>query len=215
MRYPADYKEKTRTRILEAAAVVFRRQGLHGGSVDDVMREVGLTAGGFYAHFPSKEALFCEALIHTLRQARVLSGKEDESSTGAERIRAIVKKYLSPGHRRLIDQGCMMPPLLAELPRAGVAAQQAFETLLQDLVQNLAPHLPGEEGNPPADQALALVALLIGGMTLARAVADEPLADRILAACRQLLDPHLEPPPETRSPKRNRRSRSRPKGESQ
>src|SRR4051794_7882832 len=107
MRYPADQKQKTRQRILEAAAVVFRRQGLTAGSVDKIMGEAGLTAGGFYAHFASKEALFTEMLIEALRPARVLSGKADEDVSGAERIQAIVARYLSPAHRRSIDRGCL------------------------------------------------------------------------------------------------------------
>ena len=64
MRYPPGHKDETRRKILEAAATVFRRQGYHAGGVDQVMREAGLTAGGFYAHFPSKEALFAETLPH-------------------------------------------------------------------------------------------------------------------------------------------------------
>src|SRR3954451_11867857 len=104
MRYPADQKQKTRQRILEAAAVVFRREGLQAGSVDKVMGEAGLTAGGFYAHFASKEALFTEMLVGAMRQARVLSGKEDEDASGVVRIRAIVARYLSPAHRRSIDR---------------------------------------------------------------------------------------------------------------
>jgi TetR/AcrR family transcriptional repressor of nem operon len=191
MRYPADQKQKTRQRILDAAAVVFRRQGLQAGSVDKIMGEAGLTAGGFYAHFASKEALFTEMLIGALRQGRVITGKEDEDLSGAERIRAIVARYLSPSHRRSIDHGCLMPPLLPELPRAGERAQQAFEEVLGEFASALAPHLPGDDDSPRSDQALALVAVLVGGMTLARAVADEALAGRILTACRHLVDTAL------------------------
>ncbi|MDR3635453.1 MAG: TetR/AcrR family transcriptional regulator [Isosphaeraceae bacterium] len=191
MRYPADHKQKTRQRILDAAAVVFRREGLQAGSVDKVMGEAGLTAGGFYTHFTSKEALFAEMLTEALRQGRVIFGKEDEGLTGSERIRAIVGKYLSPAHRRMIDRGCPMPPLLPELPRAGEPARRAFEEALGAIVAALEPHLEEDGGATRSDRALALVALLVGGMTLSRAVADDALANRILAACRDQIDASL------------------------
>ena len=127
MRYGADHKEKTRQRILDAAAVVFRRQGFQAGSVDDVMSEAGLTAGGFYAHFESKDDLFAAALVDTLRQARIVYGKDDEQLEGDERIASIAAKYLSPAHRKQVERGCAMPPLLADLPRQSPATRQAFE----------------------------------------------------------------------------------------
>lgn len=193
MRYPADQKQKTRQRILDAAAVVFRRQGLQAGSVDRVMGEAGLTAGGFYAHFASKEALFSETFTSALREARLVFGEGLQHLSGADRIRAIADKYLSPAHRQMIDQGCPMPPLLAELPRAGEPAQRAFQEILSELIAALEPHLEKDDENTADDKALALLATLVGGMALARAVADEALADRILAACRNQIDASLEP----------------------
>jgi len=192
MRYPSDQKQKTRQRILDAAAAVFRRQGLQAGSVDKVMGEAGLTAGGFYAHFTSKEALFSETLTSALRQARLVFGEGLQHLSGDDRIRAIAGKYLSTAHRRMIDQGCPMPPLLAELPRAGEPARRAFEEALGEMIAALEPHLEGDDENAAPDQALALLATLVGGMTLARAVADEALADRVLAACRNQIDVSLE-----------------------
>ena len=82
MRYTPDHKEKTRARILESAATVFRRQGYHATGVDKVMEEAGLTAGGFYAHFPSKDALLAEALEHYAAKA---SGKLDRRAGRSSR----------------------------------------------------------------------------------------------------------------------------------
>lgn len=159
------------------------------------MGEAGLTAGGFYSHFASKEALFAETLVESIRQSRVLTGLQDEDLSGAERIRSIVAKYLNSSHRRAIEQGCAMPPLLSELPRAGESARQAFEDVLGEMVSALAPHLPGHDDGAASDQALALIAVMVGGMTLARAVADDALSDRILAACRQLVESAVGPEP--------------------
>ncbi|MGE3314137.1 MAG: TetR/AcrR family transcriptional regulator [Planctomycetaceae bacterium] len=190
MRYAADHKEKTRRRILEAAAVVFRRKGFQAGSVDDVMAQAGLTAGGFYAHFASKDELFAEAMVQTLSEARVLRGKEDESLSGADHVRSIARKYLSPAHRKMVEQGCVMPPLLADVSRQNEPARRSIQNIVAETIATLQPHL-NEAGLRDPDQAYALLALMIGGMTLARSTADEELSDRILSACRALIDTAL------------------------
>lgn len=192
MRYAADHKEKTRERILAAAATVFRRKGFSAGSVDDVMREAGLTAGGFYGHFSSKDELFLESLMQTMREARVLRGL-DESADGTDRVRSISRKYLSGAHRRMIEQGCVMPPLLADLSRQDESARQVFQKMLVKVAATYGPHL-GDSA--PRDRAFAILAILIGGMTLARAV-DDALSERILAACREFIDESLEKQPRT------------------
>ena len=212
MRYPADHKEQTRARIVAAAARVFRRQGFQGGSVDDVMAEAGLTAGGFYAHFDSKDELFAAALVETLRQGQTLSGKRDEGLSGTALVQSIARKYLSPAHRRLVDQGCPLPPLVSEITRQSPATRRAFQGAVDEVTRSLAPHFAagkdaaGKNDADP-DRALAFMALLVGGMSLARAVADEETADRILAACRALLDDVLEPA--TTAPGKPRRKRPR------
>lgn len=208
MRYPSDHKEKTRQRILDAAAVVFRRRGFQAGSVDEVMAEAGLTAGGFYAHFGSKEELFAEAFLQTLRQARTIHGKESGELEGAERVRSIVSRYLSPAHRQMIDQGCPMPPLLGDLPRQSEATRQSFEEIVLEIAASLQDHLGDDRPGERSDRALAILAVLIGGMSLARGVADEKLADRVLAACRSLIDSSLDPSPQGNAQKRRPKSTS-------
>jgi TetR/AcrR family transcriptional repressor of nem operon len=192
MRYTADHKEKTRRRILDAASVVFRRKGFQGGSVDDVMAEAGLTAGGFYAHFSSKDELFAEAMRQAITDARVIRGADDESRIGAERIRSITRKYLSRAHRAMVEEGCMMPPLLAELARQDEPARRGFEQKLVEIAKALEPHVSAAAEPADPDRAYAILATLIGGMTLARAAADEKLSDRILAACRRLINDSLD-----------------------
>lgn len=211
MRYPKDQKDKTRQQILDAAARVFRRHGFQAGSVDVVMKEAGLTAGGFYAHFESKAALFAEAILGTLRNGTVVYGRDTPDLEGAERVRSIAGKYLSPAHREHIDQGCVLPPLLADLPRQEESVRCEFEKVLEEAASGLAV-APAAEGDAqsksPADpdQGWAVLAMLVGGMSLARAVADKDLSDRILLACRGFLDRALEetapesPPPDQSSP---------------
>ena len=193
MRYPKDQKDKTRQQILEAAARVFRRHGFQAGSVDVVMKEAGLTAGGFYAHFESKAALFAEAILGTLRNGTVVYGRDTPDLEGAERVRSIAGKYLSPAHREHIDQGCVLPPLLADLPRQEESVRCEFEKVLAEAAAGLAAPEPEREGDSTSgptdpDQGWAVLAMLVGGMSLARAVADKDLSDRILLACRGFLD---------------------------
>lgn len=190
MRYGPDHKEKTRRRILDAAAVVFRRKGFEGGSVDDVMTEAGLTAGGFYAHFPSKVELFAEAMVDALKAGRVIRGA-DESAEGAERVRSIARKYLSRAHCAMIEEGCMMPPLLSELFRQSESTRRAVQNVLLEVAATLEPHLTSAGTSEDPDRAFAVLALMVGGMTLARAAADDDVANRILAACRGMLDATL------------------------
>jgi TetR/AcrR family transcriptional repressor of nem operon len=191
MRYPPDRKQATRRKILDAALVVFRRAGYEGAGVDAVMAEAGLTAGGFYAHFQSKEALFAEAFVGALKNARLIRGLDDAEATGPERIRKIVGKYLSPAHRRFVTKGCPMPPLVGELARQGEPVRRDFQAVLEEIAGVLAPHLPGDDETVREDHALSILATLIGGLALSRAVADDATGDRILAACRTFIEESL------------------------
>lgn len=194
MRYPADHKQRTRERILDAAATVFRRQGFAGGSVDEVMAEAGLTPGGFYSHFASKDLLFLESVVRALRESRIIRVSDNAGQAGPEPLRRIATRYLSPLHRKSLADGCVLPALLPELGRQPPAARQSFEETLLEIVHGLAPHLNDAAPETAEPQILAILSVLIGGMMLARAVSSETLADQILAACRALIETQLPPP---------------------
>lgn len=170
---------------MSAAAATFRRHGYAGASVDLIMKEAGLTPGGFYAHFKSKKALFVEAFARAIASAVLPRSSE----VGPEFVRAFGAAYLSATHRKMVAEGCPMPALLPDLPRAGAAARQTFERAVSQLAGLLASHLPDRE----PDEALALVSLMIGGLSISRGVADERLADRVLASCRLLIERTLFP----------------------
>src|SRR5271166_4690014 len=129
MRYAAGHREQTRARILRAAGKVFRRQGYHAAGVDKVMEEAGLTAGGFYAHFDSKEALLAEALTCA---AAGISHRRDIGLAGLpgdEWLDAFLGRYLSMAHRREIEDGCPLTALVSEVARAAKPVQQSFATI--------------------------------------------------------------------------------------
>ena len=181
MRYAAGRREQTRAKILRAAGKVFRRQGYHAAGVDKVMEEAGLTAGGFYAHFASKEALLAETLAPTA--AGDPRGEPIEHLTGRAWAEAFVEHYLSPAHLVNAEDGCPLPPLVSEVARADGSVKAGFEAIVGSLATRLHDQAGG---NVSEDRALAVLSLCIGGIGVARAVQDRALAEQILAACRDL-----------------------------
>lgn len=184
MRYPSAHKEKTREKILATASRLFREKGYNGVGVDALMAEAGLTAGGFYSHFPSKEALFSEAIAHTL-QARISELKPDRpdqpSATG---LQSVIKAYLSRTHRDMAADGCPLPSLTPDVIRGSESVRTDYERMMLKVLETIESRMPGDiaEKRP---RALAVLAQLVGGLMLARAVNDDGLSDQILKACRQ------------------------------
>jgi TetR/AcrR family transcriptional regulator, transcriptional repressor for nem operon len=189
VRYAADQKQRTRGRILDAAARRFREKGFGGAGVDDVMESAGLTAGAFYGHFDSKEALLAEALAAGAPRTveRLVGGLE--TLDGVAWLREVARRYLSRSHRNDVAEGCALPALTAEVARRGPRARAAFEDYVREIVRSLTGRAPGAPGLSPEDRMLATVALFAGGLMLARAVRGEGLSDRILRACRRLAVP--------------------------
>jgi TetR/AcrR family transcriptional repressor of nem operon len=183
MRYAAGHKQQTREKILRAAGKVFRREGYHAAGVDKVMEEAGLTAGGFYAHFGSKEALLAEMLAPVAAEAGARRDKGLEEVAGRARVEAFLERYLGQAHRGSAEDGCPLPALMSEVARAGGPVKASFEAIVRDLATRLKGHAGGGLSE---DRALAIIALCVGGLGVARTVQDEALGERILAACRDL-----------------------------
>src|SRR5258708_12752498 len=128
MRYPAGHKQSTHERILVAGAALLRRAGVERASVGRVMSRAGLTVGGFYAHFASKRALVGEAMGWVLARKRSDWLRDLEALRGPAFLDAFVRRYLSRHHRDLVEQGCPLPAVLSERPRAGAPAPLALQT---------------------------------------------------------------------------------------
>ena len=158
---------ETRQRILQAAAARFRRQGYVETSVNQVMRDAGLTHGGFYAHFPSKVELFAEAV----RRATDESGDWLESqvggSEGATWVEAWVDAYLSDAHCEHSERGCPIPSLMPEVVRAGAGACNAFATGLERRLDRLCARLPFDRDEAER-RAISAYAHMAGAVMLAR-----------------------------------------------
>jgi TetR/AcrR family transcriptional repressor of nem operon len=186
-RYPRDHKSLTRRRIIRRAAVQLRQKGLHGVSVADLMADAGLTHGGFYAHFKSRDALVAEACREVLaRTAMHLSAAADGVPPLASR-QALIEAYLTTAHRDDPGRGCAIAALGAELAREGPEIRQAVTGGVQNIIDVVAECTPGASPDQSRREAIATMATLVGTLLLARATTDPVLSDEILAAGRAAL----------------------------
>lgn len=201
MRYGPEQKPSTRARILAAADALFRKQGFAGASVERVMRAAGLTVGGFYAHFASKEELQREALRSFLQQSKERWVAGLEELHGPEWLSHFVRRYLTRQRRDDPQGGCMMPSVLSDLTRAAPELQGTLAEGLDALVREAQVHLTDEKDVTARQKALATVALCFGALTLARATSSQPFSDEVLQAARALLLAKGEEPSPTSSPR--------------
>jgi TetR/AcrR family transcriptional regulator, transcriptional repressor for nem operon len=178
-----EQKERTRQDILASAIRLLRERGIAGASVAEVMKGAGLTVGGFYAHFASKEELVDTSLRQSMRQLWDELFAAMGPARGAEAVAFVMRRYLSRSHRDHPAEGCPLPAVVGDATHAGQAVRDALADELRRNAELLGERLPGEQRR---QQALALVALMYGGLGLARALAGTPLSDEILKACRDL-----------------------------
>jgi TetR/AcrR family transcriptional repressor of nem operon len=183
MRYPKEQKTETRGRIVDAAARLFRENGYDGVGVDAIMSEVGLTAGGFYSHFPSKESLFREAMATALAPSRTLRATRNPSTAGIDPLVALIKGYLSRAHRDAVGEGCPLPSLTTDVARKSDATRESYEQQFLSYADEMESLLP-EGSAHTRETALAVLAQCVGGLMLSRAVKDQKLSDQILKSCR-------------------------------
>jgi TetR/AcrR family transcriptional repressor of nem operon len=184
MRYEPERKGRTRARIVAQAALTLRSGGPDRLGVADVMAGAGLTHGGFYAHFPSKDALVEEAMGAVFADARRRGGLDAVQSSDADDLRgafrAYLSGYLSPLHRDQPDLGCPLPALSADMARGLKPARQRFAQGLADLTTQMAAIMARLGHADPGAQAVATVAQMAGAVALARAVGKGPQSDAIL-----------------------------------
>ena len=182
MRYSDSHKEETHARIVAGAAELLRGAGVNGIGVADLMRSVGLTHGGFYAHFDSKEALVAESVSTALGQtiAHLRAAAEEAPKNGARK--AIAASYLSAKHRDHAERGCAAAALGADVARLSPATRAGFEGKLEEMLSMLGEVCGGRD---PRAEAIAMFSTMVGAMVLARAVKSKALSDEILAVGRE------------------------------
>ena len=187
MPYPSSHRDKTKAAIVSVARRLFNRFGFDGVSVNQIMAEAGLTHGGFYRHFESKSDLYAEAM-----QCFFTDPGWDSTWEGVEIDRTaadigpqIIRAYLSRQHFEDIDNSCPMVTLPGDVARAGEGAKRAYETVFKAMVELLA---RGSRGDEHSDRtiALAIAALCVGGMVIARASDGRAFADEVRDACKEV-----------------------------
>lgn len=184
MKVSKEQMAENRERILDAAAQLFREKGFDGIGVADLMKSAGLTHGGFYGHFASKDELMAQASARALQrlQAAWSALAHEAAAHGQEPLAAIEAAYLSPRHRDAPGQGCLLAALGSDTARQGPAVRRAVTEGVRAQVDGLARLVPGRTKAAKRQRALADYASLVGAMVLARAVDDPALSDEILRA---------------------------------
>jgi AcrR family transcriptional regulator len=176
-------KQLTHDRIVATAARAIRRGGFNGVGVADIMKEAGLTHGGFYAHFASRNALLTEALERAGQEgmARVAKEVETRRQQGASAFRALVEGYLAEGHLGECDRMCAVAALASEIPRQSPDVREAAAQRVRGLIALVRQSLPA---HVPAASVSMIVCQLVGALQLSRALGDNAEGKALLAATR-------------------------------
>lgn len=176
MSYSPEHTARTRRRIVANARRLFKSRGYDGVGIDTIMAEAGLTRGGFYAHFASKEELF----------AAIFGDDAETPAPGTARpagdLEALIRRYLSIAHRDHQGEGCPLAALSVDAAAQGSAVRDHYTALLEAAIHRIM-GLGGEAVG--RERATAVMATLVGGIVLARAVNDQRTSSKILSACRK------------------------------
>jgi len=188
-RTPNSRKEETHERIVDAAARAIRKHGYAGVGVADVMKEAGMTHGGFYAHFDSREGMLAEAADRAGADTVATMARVAASAPPEQALNAMLRAYLSKAHVESVETGCAVAALGSEMPRQAPRVRRAATRRIKEMIDLVARHSP-EWGQPGAhERALVTIATAVGALVLARAVDDPKLSD----ALRQEALNHLTP----------------------
>jgi TetR/AcrR family transcriptional repressor of nem operon len=175
-------KEATHERIVETAARAIRRSGYGGTGVADIMKEAGLTHGGFYAHFDSREAMLAEAADRAGANGMDVMARVAATAPPKKALEAMLRAYLSKEHVEAMESGCAVAALGSEMPRQGPKVRRAATRRIKEMIDLVARQSP-DWGQPGAhERALVTVATAVGTLVLARAVDDPKLSDALREA---------------------------------
>ena len=185
MRYSKEHKQETHARIVRKASVRLREKGAHGIGVADLMKDAGLTHGGFYAHFDSREALVIEAFAHAMDRSTERWRKIGETTAPDKRLAMIVDSYLTPVHRDDPGHGCAIPTLGAEIARESPKTRKAFAAKLEQMIDMMSDQIPDISRKAARKQAMSAIATMMGTLVMARVAGTGEFSEEILAAGRE------------------------------
>lgn len=183
--------DQHREDVLNAASKLFLEYGIDGVSVPAVMAEAGLTHGGFYGHFNSKEALVAEACERAFKERRsIYDGIQERNGTDKKAARSeFIKRYTTRAHRDAIGLGCPAAAMCGDMAREDPKGQirTAFAAGFNMMVERLTPLLSKKKKAAARDDALAQIAMLVGAVVLSRATKGSPVSDEIMHSVRSTL----------------------------
>jgi len=174
-------KEITHTRIVETAARAIRRSGYDGTGVADIMKEAGLTHGGFYAHFASRDAMLAEAADRAGEETIAIAKRIFAEIPGEQALQALMQIYLSNEHIDNIESGCSLAALGSEMPRQAPEVRKASTCRIKEMIALIKSRLSGQQTNSD-EKALVMMSTMVGTLLLARAVDDTELSKALLQA---------------------------------
>lgn len=196
MRYESEHKPKIRERIVKEAAKAIRAKGPLQVSVAGVMSKAGLTHGGFYAHFASKDALIEAAIAQMFNQVMARWDKDNQGLTAQQQLAGYIDFYLSPWHRDNRAQGCPVSALASETPRMPAACQAEFARGIERIRWMIFRQLTEMGVGDPKTTAISVSAELMGSLSLARCEPDRKASDALLESARKTVKARLNLPEE-------------------
>jgi TetR/AcrR family transcriptional regulator, transcriptional repressor for nem operon len=182
-------KEISHARIVETAARAIRRSGYSGTGVADIMKEAGLTHGGFYAHFASRDEMLAEAASHAGAETIAITEQVFTNTPKDQRLWALMNAYLSSEHTANIEMGCSFAALGSEMHRQAPEVRSASTIRIKEMIRLIEGQLADQSQLNAHEEALQMVSTMVGTLMLARAVDDPELSD----AFRQAALKHYEP----------------------
>jgi TetR/AcrR family transcriptional regulator, transcriptional repressor for nem operon len=184
VRYSVEHKAQNHENILSVAARSFREQGGDSSGIGMVMKKVGLTKGGFYRHFKSKDDLFVEAVARAFDEMGNGMLKAAESAPEGHALRAIIERYLSPGHANSPGSGCVLSALGPELARKPLSVRKRIEASQEAYRERLLPFVPGQTREEKLAKFRLLFPSMAGVLTMARLVSAPQRREQMLKEAR-------------------------------
>ena len=186
MPYSVEHKAQTRARIIESARIMFNRHGFEQVSIDDVMKQAGLTRGGFYHHFSSKDDLYAES-VNSFITCNPFASRQAEAekpiSDPRKLANMLVEVYLSDETLADVDRQCPLVALPSDVARAGLKPRQAYTQLVDNMLHVFRSAFPKSDRDAPR-KAMLIVNLCVGGMIIARTTDDPTLRKTLRATAR-------------------------------
>src|SRR5579863_5201868 len=187
MRYPPEHKAEIHQKIVKDASRRVRAEGLDGAAVAAVMRDTGLTHGGFYKHFASKDELLLDSLREAFDEVadRLASAAEQAPPDAA--WKTIVRAYLSPEYCGHAERGCPLPALAPEMARVDASLKPQIVAELVKYRNKMLPFMPGRQSRDKERAFFAIFSTMIGAVEIARLLPDPAVQEKVLSTARELL----------------------------